>query len=61
MDKNVVYSFIGGLYIGRYTGWISNFVITGIAVYFYSPEVFTQSYMESLKDTGIKMIQSFSK
>ena len=49
MDKNIVYGFIGGLFVGRYTGIVSNLVITGMALYFYNPEIYSYTTIETAK------------
>lgn len=50
MEKNGVYGFLAGLYVGRFTGWVSNFVITGITLYVYSPELFTSNNIEYIRN-----------
>ena len=58
MDKNVVYGFLGGLYIGRFTGWIANFVITGLSLYYYSPELYSYENLELVRETSLRFIRS---
>jgi hypothetical protein len=58
MEKNVVYGFIGGLYIGRFTNFFSNIIITGLALYFYKPDIYTYANLIKLRETSITLIQS---
>ena len=57
MEKNVVYGFIGGLYAGRFTGFISNLIITGLTIAFYDPQIYSYSTVESLKNFLIQAIK----
>ena len=56
MEKNVVYGFLGGMWAGRFTGWISNLIITGITLYFYEPELYTQDNLLLMKDMLLKKL-----
>ena len=60
MDKNIVYGFLGGLYIGRFTNMFSNIVITGLVIYFYEPEFYTYSNLNNVKETITIMLKSIS-
>ncbi len=50
MDKNIAYAFISGLYLGRFTNIITNFIITAIVVYHFSPETYTHANLEFFKN-----------
>ena len=61
MERNVVYGFLGGLYVGRFTNLISNFVITGITLFFYNPEIYSYSTVIAIRESSVSLINSLTK
>ena len=58
MDRNVIYGFLGGLYVGRYTNLFSNFIITGLTLYFYKPDIYTYSNVVAIRESSVNLIKS---
>lgn len=58
MNTNVVYGFLGGLYLGRYTGHISNLAMTGLVLYFVKPDFYTWENFNTMKETGLTIIRT---
>lgn len=57
MNKEVVYGFIAGLHLGRYTNFISNMAITGIVLYFIEPNFYTQQNLNNVKETVLNLLK----
>ena len=43
------YAFLAGLYIGKFTNFFSDFVITGLILYIVTPQIYTQDRFERAK------------
>ena len=51
MQKEVIYGFLAGLHVGRFTGFVSNITITGIVLYFTEPNFYTYENLQNIKET----------
>ena len=56
MDKNIVWAFLAGLYAGRFTNMFSNLIITGAAMYYIDPNIYSYSTITQLKEMGTKFL-----
>ena len=61
--ENIAYSFLAGLYIGSYTNFFSDLVITGLILYIVKPNLFTTDNLNIIKNytfntLGIKIKKS---
>ena len=56
MDKNVIYGFLAGLHLGRFTNFVSNITITGIVLYFLEPNFYSSENMNNIKQTVLKIM-----
>jgi len=56
MHKEVVYGFIAGLHLGRFTSFISNMAITGIVLYFVEPNFYSQENINNIKTTVLSLM-----
>ena len=50
MDRSLAYGFVAGLHLGRFTGIISNLIITGMVVYYYDPNFYNNDNFEYVKE-----------
>ena len=57
----MIYGFLGGLYVGRFTNMVSNVVITGMTLYFYIPEFYTHSNFMNMKNITIDLIKTLGQ
>lgn len=49
IDASHAYSFLAGLYVGKFTNIFSDMVISGLILYIVTPEIFTRDRWENLK------------
>lgn len=56
MNKEVIYGFIAGLHLGRFTGFISNVAITGIVLYFTEPDFYSEEHLKNITQTVLSLV-----
>ena len=57
MERSTVYAFITGLFLGRFTGIISNVILTSVVVYFIEPDFYSYNNLNSLKETVLNVLK----
>ena len=55
MHKEVFYGFLAGLHLGRFTGFVSNMIITGVSLYFLEPDFYSYENLNNMKETLLKL------
>lgn len=50
LSSSHAYTFLVGLYVGRYTNIFSNLVITGLITYIIHPELYTADKLETCRN-----------
>ena len=56
MDRNVLYGFLGGIFVGKFTNLISSVVIAGVVIYFTEPEFYSYENFHNIKEILTKNI-----
>ena len=55
MHKEVFYGFLAGLHLGRFTGFVSNMIITGVSLYFLEPNFYSYENLNNVKETLLQL------
>jgi hypothetical protein len=56
MEKNILWAFLAGLYAGRFTNMFSNLIITGAAMYYIDPDIYSYSTLSQVKETVFRIL-----
>jgi len=57
MEKTLFYSFISGIFIGKFTNIVSSVIITGTVLYFTEPDFYTYENLKNTTDLFIAHIK----
>lgn len=58
MNIYLIYGFLIGLFVGRFTNMISNFIISGIVLYFCKPDFYTYNNLFFIKNITQNIIET---
>ena len=58
MERTTIYAFLTGLFLGRFTNFTSNVIITGVTIYFLEPNFYSYQNLNSIKQTTLNLIRS---
>jgi hypothetical protein len=59
MEKTTIYAFLSGLFLGRWTSFTSNVIITGVVVYFTEPNFYTYTNFQNIKQSALSLVKAF--
>lgn len=54
---NLIYGFISGMFVGKFTSLLSNIIIGGTILYFTEPEFYTYDNINNITQILIKRIK----
>lgn len=57
MEKTLFYSFISGIFVGKFTNIVSSAIITGTVLYFTEPDFYTYENLKNTTDLFIAHIK----
>lgn len=55
------YAFIGGAFVGRFTGIIPSIIISGVLLYVADPSIYTNHNIMNSKEVVINMVKDLMK
>ena len=56
LEHPKVYAFLGGVFVGKFTGWFPTLLISGITLYYFNPEIYSYETIKLLKTHGITLV-----
>ncbi len=58
MERVTIYAFLSGLFLGRFTSFTSNVILTGVTLYFLEPNFYSYQNLNNIKQTTLSFIRS---
>lgn len=54
--NEALWSFVGGILIGKVTNWPGSLICAGISLYYWSPEIFTIQTVDQIRSTTLQIL-----